>query len=212
MNPIKSLVVAVVLAGSAISLVHPASAQQASMPKIDPAIVEAYVAGTWKGTSEAWRARVVQDETQKVCTGTGNEPQGNLFDQIRDKEKATVVFPADGVVIGDWKRGAQVAQRGTGGQFTDNDQTVRGGNCYACHQMSKAELSYGTLGPPLTGYGKDRKFDAAEARNAYAKVFNAMSVLPCSQMPRFGFHKFLTEQQIKDVVAYLFDPDSPVNK
>ena len=25
-------------------------------------------------------------------------------------------------------------------------------------------------------------------------------------------HKFLTEQQIKDVVAYLFDPDSPVNK
>ncbi len=208
MSHIKSLI----LVGCIIGLPQQPSAQQATLPAIDPAIVEVYVAGTWKSTSEAWRTRVVQDETQKVCTATSNEPAGTLFDQIRDTEKATVVFPADGIVIGDWKRGAQVAQRGTGGQFTDTDQTVRGGNCYACHQMSKAELSYGTLGPPLTGYGKDRKFDAAEARNAYAKVFNAMSVLPCSQMPRFGFHKFLTEQQIKDVVAYLFDPESPVNK
>jgi sulfur-oxidizing protein SoxX len=31
-------------------------------------------------------------------------------------------------------------------------------------------------------------------------------------MPRFGYHEFLSEQQIKDVVAYLMSPDSPVNK
>ena len=31
-------------------------------------------------------------------------------------------------------------------------------------------------------------------------------------MPRFGVNKFLTEQQIKDLVALLFDPESPVNK
>jgi len=37
-------------------------------------------------------------------------------------------------------------------------------------------------------------------------------VLPCSQMPRFGHAKFLSEEQIKDVVAYLYDPESPVNK
>jgi L-cysteine S-thiosulfotransferase len=197
---------------TAVAMLSCGAVQAQTAPKIDPAIVEAYVAGTWKSTSEAWRGRVVQDETQKICTASNNEPAGAAFDQIRAREMASVVFPADGKVIGDWKRGAQVAQRGTGGQFTDNDQTARGGNCYACHQMSKAELSYGTLGPPLTGYGKDRKFDPAEARNTYAKVFNAMSVLPCSQMPRFGFHKFLSEEQIKDVVAYLFDPDSPVNK
>jgi sulfur-oxidizing protein SoxX len=207
MNLIK-----ITLLAAAATLATGFAQAQTSPPGIDPAIVEAYVAGTWKSTSGAWRARVVQDDTQKVCTAANNEPAGAAFDQIREREKATVVFPADGKVIGDWKRGAQVAQRGTGGQFTDNDQTVRGGNCYACHQMSKGEVSYGTLGPPLTGYGKDRKFDPAEARNAYAKVFNAMSVLPCSQMPRFGFHKFLSEEQIKDVVAYLFDPESPVNK
>jgi L-cysteine S-thiosulfotransferase len=37
-------------------------------------------------------------------------------------------------------------------------------------------------------------------------------VVPCSNMPRFGSNKVLDEQQIKDVMAYLFDPESPVNK
>jgi sulfur-oxidizing protein SoxX len=30
-------------------------------------------------------------------------------------------------------------------------------------------------------------------------------------MPRFGEAGILTEQQLKDVMAYLFDPTSPVN-
>jgi sulfur-oxidizing protein SoxX len=34
----------------------------------------------------------------------------------------------------------------------------------------------------------------------------------CSNMPRFGVNKVLSEQQIKDIVAFLFDPESPVNK
>ena len=31
-------------------------------------------------------------------------------------------------------------------------------------------------------------------------------------MPRFGHSGILTEAQIKDVVALLMDPESPVNK
>ena len=31
-------------------------------------------------------------------------------------------------------------------------------------------------------------------------------------MPRFGHSGFLSEQDIEDAVAYLFDPASPVNK
>ncbi|MBN9354784.1 MAG: sulfur oxidation c-type cytochrome SoxX, partial [Hyphomicrobium denitrificans] len=85
-------------------------------------------------------------------------------------------------------------------------------NCYACHQLSKTELSYGTLGPSLTNFGKDRELNLEAAKAAYAKIYNAQSVNACSHMPRFGAHKFLTEQQIKDVVAFLFDKDSPVNK
>ena len=76
-----------------------------------------------------------------------------------EREKANVVFPADGNVIGDWKGGMKVAQRGTGGQFSDAPGTYQGGNCFACHQMTKEEVSYGTLGPSLLNYGKDRKFE-----------------------------------------------------
>jgi L-cysteine S-thiosulfotransferase len=204
-------IILLILAASALALATPAAAQSPA-PQADPAVVEAFVAATWKSTTGDWRARVDQDATQKACTASNNEPTGPLFDQIRDRESATVVFPADGKVLGDWKKGAQVAQRGTGGQFSDQANTYRGGNCYACHQMSKAEVSFGTLGPSLNGYGKLHRFDAAEARKTYAKIYNAMSVLPCSQMPRFGHAKFLSEEQIKDVVAYLYDPESPVNK
>ena len=73
-------------------------------------------------------------------------------------------------------------------------------------------MSFGTLGPSLTAYGKNRRFKPEEAKAAYAKIYNAQSVQPCSNMPRFGHNKFLTVEQIKDLTAYLFDPESPVNK
>ena len=40
----------------------------------------------------------------------------------------------------------------------------------------------------------------------------ATSHTACSTMPRFGHNGILTEQQMKDVVALLLDPESPVNK
>ena len=127
-------------------------------------------------------------------------------------EKAALVFTADGKVMGDWKAGEKVANTGTGGQFSDTAETYKGGNCYACHQMAPKEVSYGTLGPSLAGYGKQKNFAPEEAKAAYAKIYNAQSVMACSQMPRFGHNKFLSEQQMKDVTAFLFDPESPVNK
>ncbi len=187
-------------------------AQAQTTASIDPSIVEKYVEATWKSAPEDWKARVRQDETQRICTQYNNEPPADLADEIVKRETATIVFPADGNVMGNWKEGEKVAQSGRGGQFSDGPGTVNGGNCYACHQLSPKEVSYGTLGPSLLAYGKIRNFDPEEAKQAYAKIYNAQSVLACSQMPRFGYHKFLTEQQIKDVVAYLFDKDSPVNK
>lgn len=182
------------------------------MPKADPALVEKYVAATWKKVPDGWADRIKQDETQAICSQHRNSPPGDLADKLLAREKATVVLPADGNIMGDWKEGEKIAQSGFGGRFDDKADVVNGGNCYACHQMRPDELSYGTLGPSLLGYGKSRNFEPGEAKNAYIKVYNAQAVLPCSQMPRFGYHKFLSEQQIKDVVAYLFDKASPVNK
>lgn len=190
--------------------VMPASAQQPG--KVDSALVAKVVADTFKGAPADWQSRIVQDETQQVCSQYRNEPPKDLLEKLIAREKAAVVFPAGGKVLGDWKSGEKLAQRGTGGQFSDNDKTAKGGNCYACHQIEIKELSYGTLGPSLQEYGKIRKYSAEEAKAAYAKIYNAQSVQPCSNMPRFGHNKFLNEAEMKDLTAYLFDPESPVNK
>jgi L-cysteine S-thiosulfotransferase len=197
---------------AALAFVGNAYAQHAPAAKVDPAKVEAVIKGTWKKPADGWQSRIDQDETQRICSEYRNDVPTAEFNRIVAREKASVVFPADGNVMGDWKGGEKVAQSGAGGQFSDAADTVKGGNCYACHQMAKEELSYGTLGPSLLGYGTARKFDATEAKGVYAKIFNAQSVQACSNMPRFGVHKFLTEQQMKDVTAYLMSPDSPVNR
>ena len=89
---------------------------------------------------------------------------------------------------------------------------TNGGNCYACHQLTKAEVSYGTIGPTLLNYGKIRKFSEADTKAVYEKIYNAQAAYPCSNMPRFGTNKVLTIDQIKDLVALVMSPDSPVNK
>ena len=180
-------------------------------PKVDAAALEKVTKAMWPKTPQGWENRISYDETQATCSMSRNEPSQADFDKIRARELATVKFPADGKVIGDWKSGQKIANDGRGGTFTDKPMT-NGANCYACHQLDLKELSYGTLGPSLHLYGKTRGFKPEEAKAAYAKIYNSMAVLPCSMMPRFGYHNFLTEQQMKDVTALLFDPESPVNK
>ena len=204
------LIRVVTVGAAALALSVFAEAQQPA--KVSSQTLEVYVRGTWKNPPEGWQARIDQDETQRVCSETRNNPSKAEFENIQARERTSIVYPADGNVLGDWKAGEMVAQIGTGGQFSDKADGPRGGNCYACHQMAPKELSYGTLGPSLTEYGKIRKYATADAKAAFGKIYNAQSVLPCSNMPRFGAHKFLSEQQIKDVTAYLFDPESPVNK
>ena len=197
---------------SAVFAIFSLPALAADKVAVPAAEVEAVVQAMFKGAPEDWKPRVGQDETQRICTDARNNPTEAEAAIIKAHELASIAYPADGNVMGDWKKGEKIAQTGTGGQFSDEPGTVNGGNCYACHQMAKSEVSYGTLGPSLTAYGKLKNFEAAENKAAFAKIFNAQSVLPCSQMPRFGYHKFLTLDQIKDVTAYLMSPDSPVNK
>ena len=180
--------------------------------KADPMLVDAVIKGTFKGASPEWQARVEPDEAQRLCSQTPLKLTPAEEKKLVDAATAAIVYPGDGSVVGDWKKGQLLAQRGTGGQFSDKPNGPIGGNCYACHQLSPKELSFGTLGPTLLEYGKIRKFKAEDAKAAYAKIYNAQSVQACSNMPRFGHNKFLTEQQLKDVTAYLFDPESPVNK
>ncbi len=189
----------------------PASAQQ-QKPSVEPARLEAAMQAAWPKTGD-WQARLQQDATMKECTAHDNNPATAIADAIRKREQATIQYPENGQFLGDWKRGEAIAQSGYGMRFTDYPATrANGGNCYACHQITKAELSFGTIGPSLLEYGKLRDFKDAEVKTTYEKIYNSHASFPCSNMPRFGTNKVLTIEQIKDVVALLMSRESPVNK
>ena len=61
-------------------------------------------------------------------------------------------------------------------------------------------------------YGKARKYAEAEIKAVYERIYNPQAAIPCANMPRMGANKFLTIEQIKDLVAYVMSPESPVNK
>jgi sulfur-oxidizing protein SoxX len=199
------------LATMAVLLV--AAMLSAQAQPIDSAKIDAMIAAAFPTAPADWRPRLDQDETMKQCSMHHNLPPKAVGDAIMAREKARIEYPADGQLIGDWKKGEAVAQSGYGLRFTDYPQRQPiGGNCYACHQLTRAEVSYGTIGPSLLNYGKIRNFGEAETKAVYDKIYNAQVSYPCSNMPRLGTHKVLTIEQIKDLVALVMSPDSPVNK
>jgi sulfur-oxidizing protein SoxX len=180
---------------------------------VSPALVDKVIAQSFTKASPEWRARFEQDETQKVCTTTRNQPSPEAAAAIRDRERSTIAYPADGQLTGDWRKGEALAQNGYGGRFTDKDKSkANGGNCYACHQLAESEIAYGTLGPSLAGYGRIHRFDPAATKLVYDKIYNSQALQACSLMPRFGTVKFLSIDDIKNLVAYVVSPDSPVNR
>jgi len=168
---------------------------------------------SFEAKKQAGMDRLQQDEVQALCTRytTATLP-ADVADRIQQASLATVKPPADGQYLGDYKAGEKIAQTGTGLQSSDDPTKPNGGNCYACHQLAASELAYGTLGPSLQHYGKLRGQSPAMLAAAWRKLYNAQADVPCSNMPRFGHQKILTEQQLKDVMAFLFDPASPVNQ
>ncbi len=168
---------------------------------------------SFKANGQAGLDRLNQDETQRLCTLYATKPlPKDVAEMIEKLNSASIKWPTDGKWLGDWKNGERVAQEGRGKQFSDDPKGPVGGNCYACHQIAPHEVSYGTIGPSLYQFGKLRGYSDDMRKYAYGKIWNADAYSACSNMPRFGHSQILTEQQVKDLVALLMDPDSPVNK
>ncbi|MBA2126968.1 sulfur oxidation c-type cytochrome SoxX [Hyphomicrobium methylovorum] len=210
----RTLLAAVLALGAVFAGVASIAAQDSKSvaPAESNERLNATVQEMWAHADPEWKKRLQQDETQLLCSRFRNEPPEDVAASIRARELATIVYPKDGNYLGDWKEGEKIAQSGRGGQFSDAPDAARGGNCYACHEMAKTEMSFGSLGPSLAEYGKNHNFTAEATKETFAKLYNSQASFACSNMPRFGVHGFLSEQQIKDVLAYLFDPKSPVNK
>ena len=161
--------------------------------------------------------RLDQDEVQQACSAE-KPPAAAVVRRLEAAQLATVQWPSDGVYLGDWREGEKLAQNGRGMTWTDPAGVPAGGNCYNCHQIAKAEISYGTIGPSLYQYGKLRGVanpadPAAQAivKYTWGKLWNAKAYSACSNMPRFGHAGVLSAAQIRDLMALLLDPKSPVN-
>jgi len=155
---------------------------------------------------------LVEDGVQAVCNRSDDKPPRELAQRLEQDQLAGIKWPADGKFVGDWKSGERIAQDGRGMTFTDKPGAPGGGSCYNCHQIGPNETSFGTVGPSLAQFGKIRGYGPDMQRYVYGKIYNAKAYNLCSQMPRFGHVGALTEQQIRDLVALLLDPASPVNK
>ena len=161
--------------------------------------------------------RLNQDAVQQACSAD-QPPDAALARKLEAAEQATIQWPKDGIYLGDWREGEKLAQNGRGMTWTDPAGAPSGGNCYNCHQMTKAEISFGTIGPSLYRYGRLRGVtDPAAPATApivqytWGKLWNSKASSVCSQMPRFGHAGVLTQAQIRDLMALLLDPKSPVN-
>lgn len=166
--------------------------------------------------------RLVQDDSNRLCSQAdvaGKPLDAGTAKAIEAANLAVIQWPNDGQYIGDWKKGEKLAQSGKGMTWKDKTASNNGGNCYNCHQISKAEVSYGTIGPSLYNYGKlrgvsDPSSPAAKEVVSYTwgKIWNARAYNACSNMPRAGHNGVLTQDQVKDLMALLLDPKSPVNQ
>ncbi len=165
--------------------------------------------------------RLDQTEIQRLCSEanmSGKDVDKKVAEKIQTTLYDNIPYPKDGFV-GDWREGERIAQNGRGMQFSDAAGVPNGANCYACHQISPQEISYGNQGPSLLKYGAIRQVKDANSKESepivkytWARIWNTHSFNLCSNMPRFGDAGILTEQQIKHVMALLLSPDSPVNK
>ena len=164
--------------------------------------------------------RLAQDLGQQACSDP-TPPAEAVGKQIEAEAFASVQWPGGGQYIGDWREGEKLAQNGRGMTWTDSSAapSANGAQCYNCHQLDKNEISFGTIGPSLWNYGKIRAVrDVTDPVSApiiqytWGKLWNSKSSNACSNMPRFGHAKLLNEQQIRDVMALLLDPKSPVNQ
>ena len=87
---------------------------------------------SFKERGQAKLDRLVQDETQRVCTDAGvRSPSKELAERIEKTNLEAIKWPADGKYVGDWRNGEKIAQEGRGMQYSDDPKGPVGANCYA---------------------------------------------------------------------------------
>ena len=194
----------------------------ASLAQQADAALQKTLNASFRAEGQAGMDRLVQDDANRLCSqadASGKTVSDEEAERIRQSSFKAIAWPTDGQFFGDFKLGEKLAQDGRGKTWSDKPGSENGGNCYNCHQISKSEISYGTLGPSLYNYGKLRGVSDVNSATAkpvidytWGKLWNPRAYNACSSMPRFGHNSLLTQAQLKHLMSLLLDPQSPVNQ
>ena len=204
----------ILAAGTAATLAACASVpvvEHSKMTDADLAEISAVLKRDFRAKGQAKMDRLEPEAVQTACNLHADNPPESVAKPLEQAQLKAIKYPS-GSLLGDWKNGKNIAESGRGMQWSEKPGSPGGGSCYNCHQLSPAQTSYGTIGPSLKGFGKLRGNTPEMQKYAYGKIYNAKAYSLCSHMPRFGHSGSLTEQQIRDLTAYLLDPTSPVNQ
>ncbi len=185
-------------------------------PQTTRETAEKMVSGSFSAPAPELLQRLVQDRSQQICSKIAGA-------RLTQEEAAEVVklaresmkYPASGKLAGDWKAGERLAHDGAGDRIQFGrleKRPANGGLCQNCHALAPDEVNVGNVGPSLTAYGTQRGTSEAVTKLTYERIYNGWAFAPCSNMPRLGANGHLTPDQITHLVAYLIDPQSPVNR
>ncbi len=79
------------------------------------------------------------------------------------------------------------------------------GNCLACHAIEEGEMP-GNIGPPLENLAS--KYQSKQQLKA--QIWDATQFNPETSMPPFGKNKILNEQEIDNIVEYLWKVEQQI--
>src|SRR5207248_76155 len=136
-----------------------------------PAEVQKVMQRDFHPRGQATMERLAQDGVQRVCTETRDRPPADMAKALEADQMKTISYP-QGSLMGDWQRGEEIAQSGRGLTWNDKAGEPGGGSCYNCHDLSPQELSHGTIGPSLRGFGRTRGAAIEMQRYVYGKIYN----------------------------------------
>ena len=168
---------------------------------------------SFKERGQAKLDRLDQDETQKVCSDTPARRRRRTWPNAsRRPNLATIKWPADGKYLGDWKNGEKIAQEGPRHAVPDDPGGPVGGNCYACHQLDAAGGLLRHDRPEPLPVRQDARLRRRDAEIRVRQDLQRRGLQRVHEHAALRPQRHPDEQQIKDVVALLLDPESPVNK
>ena len=109
----------------------------------------------------------------------------------------SVAVMAGALMLTPFSTASAAEAAGNKGKAAAEDRKL--GNCLACHAMGDGDLP-GNIGPALVNI-KLRYPDKASLRS---QIWDSTVRNPNSIMPPFGRHQMLTEEQIDQIVDYVY--------